>query len=317
MFGFNTRRTQVLFWVRHVLCTSVGVLFLSLLTAVSASAVVTEPPTVGTGGTLGVLAGDPWTVCRADTSTAWLSANVGGTYNAEAICQSLGYSEVDAKGGTCGTVCGYCGTVGQETYDDSGGAITSLSSTVNWRCAGATFVPDTEGPTVTLDPVSGTYMPGDTVVLTAHLSEPITSYLNQNFIGTNATQVGAGNYSEPDLTFNVFVQIVAGGAATVQLGAGYFIDAADNASAASNVVSITVLDTVDETQDMRADFALRRAANLIRNQPDLTGMLRGQGGERQCRYHPWAGPVFAVHPRRAAGLGASDGQLDALGFGRG
>ena len=94
-----------------------------------------SPPAVGTGGTTGVLAGDPWTVCRADTNTAWLAANTGGTYNAVEACESVGYSSVTNQGGTCGDVCGYCGNAGQETYDGGGGSVTSLSNTVHWECS--------------------------------------------------------------------------------------------------------------------------------------------------------------------------------------
>lgn len=94
------------------------------------------PPAVGTGGTTGVISGNPWTVCRADTNTAWLSANNGGTYNAVAACQSVGYTSVTNQGGTCGDVCGYCGTPGLETYDGGGGSPTSLSTTVHWECSG-------------------------------------------------------------------------------------------------------------------------------------------------------------------------------------
>lgn len=94
-----------------------------------------SPPAVGTGGTTGVLAGDPWTVCRADTNTAWLAANTGGTYNAVEACESVGYASVTNQGGTCGDVCGYCGNAGQETYDGGGGSVTSLSNTVHWECS--------------------------------------------------------------------------------------------------------------------------------------------------------------------------------------
>ncbi len=94
-----------------------------------------NPPAVGTSGTTGRLSGAPWTVCRADTSTAWLAANNGGAYNPTQACQSIGYARADAWGGTCGTVCGYCGTAGREYYDGGGGSATYLTYTVHWRCA--------------------------------------------------------------------------------------------------------------------------------------------------------------------------------------
>ncbi len=177
MLYSETRLSRL--WGRafYVFRASLTVLVLSLLGAVSASAQVSVPA-VGTGGTDGVLSGDPWTVCRADTDTAWVAANVSGQYNAIVACQALGYTSVDAWGGTCGTVCGYCDVAGNEYYDGGGGSPTSLAYTVHWRCTG---------------------------------------YVGQ-------------------------------------------------------------VDTTDATQTMRADFALRRAASLIRNQPDLAGMLRSQGG---------------------------------------
>jgi len=97
-------------------------------------------PAVGTSGTAGVVSGNPWIVCRADAQTAFLSANTAGGYNPNVTCASLGYARTDFWGGTCGTVCGYCGTPGLEQYDrgaysgagNCGGAI--ICSTVQWRC---------------------------------------------------------------------------------------------------------------------------------------------------------------------------------------
>lgn len=102
-----------------------------------------SPPAVGTSGTAGRVSGDSWTVCRADTSTAWIAANSGGSYNAVEACQSVGYTSVTRWGGTCGTVCGYCGTPGSETYDGSGATDpTLIRFTVHWECSG--FVGDEE-----------------------------------------------------------------------------------------------------------------------------------------------------------------------------
>ena len=95
------------------------------------------PPAVGTTGTTGVVSGNPWYVCRADTSTTWVAANTSGTYRYDEVCKELGYDRADAWGGTCGTRCGYCGNVGREFYDgggkDSCGAGT-VCFTVHWRC---------------------------------------------------------------------------------------------------------------------------------------------------------------------------------------
>lgn len=100
---------------------------------------VTFPPPVGLMGCTsaeGVVSGDCWTVCRADATSAWISSATNGTYSAVSICQALGYSSVDAYGGTCGTTCGYCGTSGREFYDGVSGcsAPDTLCVTVNWRC---------------------------------------------------------------------------------------------------------------------------------------------------------------------------------------
>jgi hypothetical protein len=93
------------------------------------------PPAAGTNGNAGVLSGNVWTVCRANSNTAWVASTGGGQYNAVVACQSLGYSGVNAWGGNCGTVCGYCGTP-NETYDGNGGPTppTDLGFTVHWRC---------------------------------------------------------------------------------------------------------------------------------------------------------------------------------------
>jgi peptidoglycan hydrolase CwlO-like protein len=87
----------------------------------------------------------PWIVCRADQNEVWVSANTGGTYHAEAICQSLGYPQLVSFGGTCGNVCGYCQgptsctSPGNRTMDGAGNAGTDdlgrkLSFTVHWVC---------------------------------------------------------------------------------------------------------------------------------------------------------------------------------------
>ena len=86
-----------------------------------------------------------WIVCQSDTSTAWISAaaSSGGTFQADLICNYLGFSSVTAYGGTCGTVCGYCsnggagcGTTSTAGYyfDGGGGSVSSLSGTIHWVC---------------------------------------------------------------------------------------------------------------------------------------------------------------------------------------
>lgn len=83
---------------------------------------------------------DPWVICDINETEAWISADTGGTYNALAICQGLGYDTVGQQGGTCGNVCGYCeGTTscenpGARTFDGGGGDITAMSNTVQWTC---------------------------------------------------------------------------------------------------------------------------------------------------------------------------------------
>ncbi len=59
-------------------------------------------------GLSGVESGDPWVVCAADETTAWVSSNNSGVYNIDVVCQSLGYVGASQWGGTCGNVCGFC-----------------------------------------------------------------------------------------------------------------------------------------------------------------------------------------------------------------
>ncbi|MFT7520040.1 MAG: hypothetical protein ACI9MC_002184 [Kiritimatiellia bacterium] len=91
-------------------------------------------PNVGDTGSFGVISGNPWKVCRADPSSAWFAANSAGTYQPDRICAEYGYSKATAWGGTCGTVCGYCGRAGDEKYDGGGGNGTELKVTVHWKC---------------------------------------------------------------------------------------------------------------------------------------------------------------------------------------
>ncbi|MBX7081990.1 MAG: hypothetical protein K1X88_22480 [Nannocystaceae bacterium] len=93
------------------------------------------------------ISGQPWVVCSADDTGAWISAaaGAGGNYHATQICQSLGYSDFGQFGGTCGNECGYCepatacDAVGTQTFDgqgdcgiDAGGQV--LCDTVTWTC---------------------------------------------------------------------------------------------------------------------------------------------------------------------------------------
>jgi hypothetical protein len=92
--------------------------------------------------------GSAWTVCRADSGSAWVSstANVGGTFHLEQICQQLGYRTFSNYGGTCGSTCGYCAeptascsAPGTETYDGQGlrGEDVfgfTLAGGVMWEC---------------------------------------------------------------------------------------------------------------------------------------------------------------------------------------
>jgi cysteine-rich repeat protein len=88
----------------------------------------------------GVIQGNPWVICSYDGNTAWVAANTGGTYNATAICQMLGYNGVIDQGGTCGSVCGYCqqGTscmnLGNMNFDGGGGNPAMMTNTVHWLC---------------------------------------------------------------------------------------------------------------------------------------------------------------------------------------
>ena len=99
------------------------------------------PPAVGSTSTAGHAGGVavPWRVCRSDASTAWFAINQATgaglpLYNVVTACQSAGYTRVEAWGGNCGTICGFCGTAGLESYDSSG-ALPIIGYTVHWRCA--------------------------------------------------------------------------------------------------------------------------------------------------------------------------------------
>lgn len=105
-----------------------------------------------------------WIVCRADANNAWISANYIGTYYALSICQYLGYSSITAYGGTCGTVCGFCGNGGSGCgtgsnagyYFDGGNgcAYPTMCNTVHWVCSYP--IPDpTYAPTIlpTIGPI--------------------------------------------------------------------------------------------------------------------------------------------------------------------
>ena len=113
--------------------------------AVAAHVAVAQPTSCTTGNDPET--GDPWVVCTADMNGAWISANNAGRYHAAQICQQLGYQGLGQSGGTCGNVCGYCGSPtscsnrGSETFDamaDCGSDAfgTILCENVQWECVG-------------------------------------------------------------------------------------------------------------------------------------------------------------------------------------
>lgn len=99
---------------------------------------VCELPEVGSTG-IDQTFGSNYVVCRADEQSAWVAHNDpnGNHYNALQICETLGYSTVTAWGGTCGTICGYCGNQGNEYYDGAGYFnLNDIAYTVHRRCEG-------------------------------------------------------------------------------------------------------------------------------------------------------------------------------------
>jgi hypothetical protein len=113
------------------------------------------PPAVCTEGAAGVVQGDPWVICRADTASAWLSTAesfaVTSVYDPVAACVALGYSQVGEWGAINGEpVCGIdtesgktCAMPGTESYnqgdydatdDYARGGPGLLCGNVIWSC---------------------------------------------------------------------------------------------------------------------------------------------------------------------------------------
>ncbi len=114
------------------------------------------PPVVCMTNTYG--ATGTWIVCRADANSAWISAaNGNGVFEPLRICNYLGFASVTATGGTCGTVCGYCGNGGSGcgTTSNAGyvfdSAICTVTCyrTVHWLCGNrlTSTVAPSKGPT--------------------------------------------------------------------------------------------------------------------------------------------------------------------------
>lgn len=109
-----------------------------------------QPPAVCTTNA------DPYTgaqyvVCAADGATAWIShaSGSGGQFHIDLICQSLGYTGVDAWGGTFGAICGYnqfgssCSAPGTRYFSRGNDLTNNCGSdaygplwcnTVTWEC---------------------------------------------------------------------------------------------------------------------------------------------------------------------------------------
>ena len=126
---------------------------------ISGSAFAAPPAACTTGND--PVTSSPWIVCQANQTSAWISANNGGTYHALTICKSLGYNgPITQFGGTCGNVCGYCQGAtsctshGSETFDGSGNQGSDangiiLATTVTWLCSGQVAAALAQVPTLT------------------------------------------------------------------------------------------------------------------------------------------------------------------------
>ena len=151
----------------------------------------------------------PWVVCLATASRAWIAANTGGTYHATQICNNLGYASVNRFGGTCGTVCGYCGSGscsanGNEIYDGGGNQGSDafglkLANTVHWECTGTVVTPIDVGITKT-DSVT-TAVPGNQVTYTITASN----------LGGAVNPVSVVDSFPPSITSDNWTCIGAGG----------------------------------------------------------------------------------------------------------
>ena len=114
-------------------------------------AFVTVAPTVCMTSSYGANMGS-WIVCQADAATAWISdASSWGIYQADLICNYLGFSSVTAQGFTCGNVCGDCRNGGAGCgasstagyyFGGGGGSVSWLTGAVHWVC-GDPFVEPT------------------------------------------------------------------------------------------------------------------------------------------------------------------------------
>jgi len=104
--------------------------------------------------------GSDWIVCRVDVNSAWISGINAGIYQSIQICNYLGFTNVTAYGGTCGTVCGFCdnggsgcGTTSNAGYvfEGSNGMCTfpNLCYYVQWLCGNPTSAPTIEPSTST------------------------------------------------------------------------------------------------------------------------------------------------------------------------
>ncbi len=110
-------------------------LLLFMVGALMLLSVVSAVPQAGDTGVDTTYGSYDWIVCRADENTAWVSADNSGKYNAYSVCEGLGYSDVDAWGGTWGLVCD------NEYYNGAGaqhGDPSLIKYTVHWRCTGYT-----------------------------------------------------------------------------------------------------------------------------------------------------------------------------------
>ncbi len=152
------------------------------------------------------------------------------------------------------------------------GDVTVTSTDVNGNTSGASLtVADTTDPDVVISSGADRVEHQASFDVTIGFSESVIGFVATDLVVTNASVTGL---TGSGASYTATIASAGTGDVSVSLPAGAAEDAAGNKTTASNTL-VMVDSTVEETQKTIARFMYGRANQLIANQPDLTGFLRG------------------------------------------
>ncbi|WP_394181155.1 Ig-like domain-containing protein [Yoonia maritima] len=161
-------------------------------------------------------------------------------------------------------------SVGVGTFSDAAGNTNAVASNE------VTTTYDGTAPTVSIATTTTHFSGAGTFDVAATFSEEVMGFDANDIAVTNGSVT---NVTGSGADYVATIAATGSGDVEISVPAGTAVDAAGNASLASNTLSISSA-TVAETQTVIAQFMYTRSNQLISSQPNLTGFLLADGAGR-------------------------------------